>query len=264
MLGLARIMLNLELAFGQPRFPDPLYVAAHLPAVCAAAGVLRMPRPRREPLQVMRTVVEGLVFASALTLVLDVWWLEGVFGGSLNRTAVTALLSVLSSTWLLGIGLAILVREQEPWIMWRGPLPLRAPWHFCPQRLNRTIPFRLRSTPPTLKLRSLVDFSIRAQDRRDFHRFDYAAGWNVKRSETRLLEELWKESSQHFSRFGWRRITDGGLINMAPERISLLATLMRIASKKFSSYLQKSGHGSASLFRSAIESGRAILAQVKS
>ena len=116
MLGLARILLNLELAFGQPRFPDPLYVLAHLPAAFAATGVLRMPRQRREPLQVLRTVVEGLVFASALTFVLDVWWLEGVFGGSVDRTAVTALLIVLSSTWLLGIGLAILVREQEPWI----------------------------------------------------------------------------------------------------------------------------------------------------
>jgi diguanylate cyclase (GGDEF)-like protein len=118
LLGLARILLNVELAFGSPRFPDPLYVLAHLPAVLAAAGVLRMPRPRREPWQVLRTVVEGLVFASALSFVLDVWWLEGVFGGSLSRTAVTALLIVSSSTWLLGIGFAILVREQEPWVFY--------------------------------------------------------------------------------------------------------------------------------------------------
>lgn len=116
LLGAGRTGLGIELLVSRPAYPDPFYVVAHLSALPAAAGIMVMPRARVEPLQGLRTVTEGLVFASVLTIVLEVAWLEGIFGGALTRPAVTAMLITLTTSWLLGIAFAILIREPAAWI----------------------------------------------------------------------------------------------------------------------------------------------------
>lgn len=51
-----------------------------------------------------------------MTVLLEVTWLEGVFGGELTQSSMVAMGIALTTTWLLGLMFAILIREQASWI----------------------------------------------------------------------------------------------------------------------------------------------------